>query len=545
MKRSYLIVALLLAVCSCQKENGNDDWVLPGQGQEKKPSVTLDDKAGYYAKGIVSDASTNEGIPDVVVSDGINCVKTDKDGIYYLPADPKTCRSVFVITPSDYEPEMKDYIFNGYQNRNLEVTKCVRNDFKLKKRKTTVENYKALFIADVQMNQSGQFYQVAQEFFKGVGGLYSSETLPTYMVSLGDLVYSTKNRDAVSLSMEDYKSFLSTAKIPTFNVIGNHDHYPQAWATFQEATSGYVKALGPVNYAVNIGKIHYVFLDDMAWGEDATKAEAFLDGFNDETLSFLVNDLALVPKDMTVFVCVHVPVTRYHNTYRSTHYRHTEFMEALSGRNVHVWYGHEHHNYNYVYQASEIAKYGIKSLESHSVVRSCGQLFMGGRILSEDGIPWSVVEVTVNGTDLKWHQKTFGYTCPNTTYKAAFPDDVLAYGPNQAGGPYKDETTGKTLKDDTMTQYVYCDPYMYDNLWKTPEWWENGKKVCDMQDMSDIVSAEPISLWTYETIMKILYDASLQNRFHLFRCKPSAGVKSGEVHVTDRFGEEYVRKVEF
>ena len=96
-----------------------------------------------------------------------------------------------------------------------------------------------------------------------------------------------------------------------------------------------------------------------------------------------------------------------------------------------------------------------------------------------------------------------------------------------------------------MTQYVYCDPYMYDNLWKTPEWWENGKKVCDMQDMSDIVSAEPISLWTYETIMKILYDASLQNRFHLFRCKPSAGVKSGEVHVTDRFGEEYVRKVEF
>ena len=31
---------------------------------------------------------------------------------------------------------------------------------------------------------------------------------------------------------------------------------------------------------------------------------------------------------------------------------------------------------------------------------------------------------------LKYHQKTFPYTCPNTTYLAEFPDDVWAIGPD-------------------------------------------------------------------------------------------------------------------
>lgn len=537
----HTVIVLALTLTACGQKEKLPEWTGP---QVFKPTTgVLDDKPGMLAKGFVTDATSGEGIADVVVSDGINCVKTGADGSYYLPADPGKCRTVFVITPADYEPAMKDCIFDGYQHHALGTTQCVRHDFSLSKRKVSSDKFKALFVADIQINKNGQFYDVAKEFFKGVGSLYGAEPLPTYMFSLGDCVYSTAGRDAVSQSMEDYKSFVALSGVPTFNVIGNHDHFPQAWASFTEATSGYVQALGPVNYAVNIGKVHVVILDDMAWGEDATKAEAFYDGFNDETLAFLKNDLALVPAGKPVFVCLHVPITRFHNSYKSTTYRHTEFMNALSGRDVHVWYGHVHNNYNYVYNSSEISKYGIKSLESHSVVRSCGQLFQSGRILSADGIPWSVIEVSVDGTDIRWHQKTFSYTCPNTSYKAAYPDDVLAYGPNQAGGPFKDPDTGVTKTDTSMSDYVYCDPYMHDNLWKTPEWWENGRKVCDMEDMHNILGLEPLALWTYENIQKILYDASFQYRYHLFRAKPTPGVKSGEVHVTDRFGEEYVRQI--
>ena len=91
--RCLLIVAVILGLASCSKEPGPDnggqtvkDWTISG-----------------YVKG--NDGKALEG---VVVSDGLNCVKTDKEGRYYLPADLSKTRYVIVSTPSTHSAPVVD-----------------------------------------------------------------------------------------------------------------------------------------------------------------------------------------------------------------------------------------------------------------------------------------------------------------------------------------------------------------------------------------------------------------------------------------------------
>ena len=534
MKKSRFflpILTLILSVLSCGKPGtGNEDIpdFDPNGGSQKEETVpdVLKPKEGFLAMGYVKDAETGKGIPNVVVSDGWNCVKTNDKGVYYLPAETGKSRCIFVITPGDYEPPMTDNIFRGYHNRGLKVSSTQQFDFTLRKRAVDASHFKALMVADIQINKNGQFYDTAREYFRAVKQMYGSETLPTYIFSLGDLVFSTSGRNAVAQSMEDYKNMISSTGIPSFQIIGNHDHWPQAKAPFYEATNGYYQMFGPVNYAVNIGGIHFIILDSMDWGEYTDTEKAFHDGLNAEGAAFLKSDLALVPKATPVMVCMHVPMTWFKAGSNWKTKYHKVLMEALSGHDVHVWYGHTHHNSNYVYTADQLAQYGIKSMSSHSVARSCGGLYMGGRVLSTDGVPWNVVEVEFNGKSLEYHQKSFPYTCPNTTYKAEFPDDVWVIGPDKTG-------------DD----YVWCNPYMYDNAWAKPEWWENGAKVADMEDLRLTAQFDPWYKWLCTNVHHVDYTNDEVSHDHLFRIKPSEGVKEGEVRVTDRFGKTHVRKV--
>ena len=522
-----------LSVFSCGSP-GVDLDDIPEFKPGEKPSIvdpvpesgTLTPRDGFLAMGVVKDADTGEGIPNVVVSDGWNCVRTDSKGVYYLPAESGKSRTIFVVTPGNYEPPMTDGVFSGYRKRGLKASAAQQFDFTLRRRAADPGHFKALMIADIQINKNGQFYDTAQEFFRGLREKYKNEVLPTYIFSLGDLVYSTSNRNAVSQSLDDYKKFITSSGLPSFQVIGNHDHWPQAKAPFYEATDGYYQRFGPVNYAVNIGNIHFIVLDDMDWGEYTDTDKAFHGGLNEEAVAFLQNDLALVSKSTPVMICMHVPMTWFKGDSNWTTLHHKEFMDALAGRDVHVWCGHVHQNGNYVYTSGQLAQYGIKSLSSHAVARSCGGLYMAGRILSTDGIPWNVVEVEFNGNSVQYHQKTFPYTCPNTTYKAEFPDDVWAIGPDLTGDGY-----------------VWCNPYMIDNTWPLPEWWENGTKVSDMEDMRmQVLMHDPYYLWFCLNVHHLTPDDEHKSD-HLFRVKPSEGVKEGEVHLTDRFGNTYIREV--
>lgn len=165
----YISLGLLcwtaaLSVFSCGSPGVDLDDIPEFKKEEKSPEVdpvpvpgTLTPKDGFLAMGVVKDAETGKGIPDVVVSDGWNCVRTDSKGVYYLPAESGKSRTIFVVTPGDYEPPMTEGIFSGYRKRGLKATAAQQFDFTLRKRSADAGHFKALMIADIQINQNGNY----------------------------------------------------------------------------------------------------------------------------------------------------------------------------------------------------------------------------------------------------------------------------------------------------------------------------------------------------------------------------------------------------
>ena len=78
ISKYLLIIAVILGLASCSKEPGPDN----GNGGQAVKDWTI--------SGCVK-GDDGKAIEGVVVSDGLNCVKTDKEGRYYLPAD--LCRA--------------------------------------------------------------------------------------------------------------------------------------------------------------------------------------------------------------------------------------------------------------------------------------------------------------------------------------------------------------------------------------------------------------------------------------------------------------------
>ena len=90
----YLITlcAVLLLAASCSDDNPNSPGASSG-GSGSGGSVTeingtkIDPKTTLC--GLISDAVSGAGIPDVMVSDGFNCVLTDANGVYQLVRDSR------------------------------------------------------------------------------------------------------------------------------------------------------------------------------------------------------------------------------------------------------------------------------------------------------------------------------------------------------------------------------------------------------------------------------------------------------------------------
>ena len=60
------------------------------------------------------------------------------------------------------------------------------------------------------------------------------------------------------------KTQFASLGIPVYGVIGNHDHDLKKY-TDREATENYRNHFGPTYYAFDMGRTHYVVLDDIVY----------------------------------------------------------------------------------------------------------------------------------------------------------------------------------------------------------------------------------------------------------------------------------------
>ena len=323
--------------------------------------------------GYVKDTDGNP-IAGVAVSDGFSVVATDSKGFYSIEVTSDTWY-IYISIPSEYEVPLNEYgqpcFYKRYHKWNSTY------DFTLKPLAGGKESKFALFtFADPQVTNStnlGRFkttIPLVKEYVTEV----ASSGLPCYGITLGDLLSnsSTNNDDAYRDDMRDGFAVSKTG-LPVFQVMGNHDccHYKEsAPVNADETSSTYnIKAqrahedmFGPVNYSFNRGDVHIVAMRDIIYTSNIAGSHEL--GFFSEQVKWLRQDLALVPKDKMVVLCVHIQM------FNSTKNRTQEVLRLLNEfKEAHVISGHTHIQRNYIhkYEGSPYTK-----IYEHNTCALCG-----------------------------------------------------------------------------------------------------------------------------------------------------------------------------
>jgi hypothetical protein len=141
-----------------------------------------------------------KGLPGVVVSDGIDVVKTDSKGVYQLKSK-KYHGYVFVSTPSGYEPITNGILPRFHALLKSGATVAERVDFQLKK-VDGQENHRMLMLGDIHLadraSETNDRTQFAN-FVKDVNKTISETSGKVYALTLGDMTGPVLAREEVFL----------------------------------------------------------------------------------------------------------------------------------------------------------------------------------------------------------------------------------------------------------------------------------------------------------------------------------------------------------
>ena len=459
--------------------------------------------------GRVTDV-TGKAVAGVVVSDGLQSVLTDGYGYYSMRSNLEEARFVQISFPSEYMISSVDGRPSNFK-RIARYQKAVMANFVLEPRKEQSDKFTLLMIADPQMrpfrvDNSAEAYlnsviPDAEAFRSGVEG-------ECYSIDLGDLVYNYLT------AYDDYIDITEGLKCPTFNVIGNHDYDQTTMYDSGLGTAYFETYIGPLNYSFNIGKMHFVVLDDIVYNRKSA-AGTYSSGLEEKTLKWLEGDLAFVPYDMPLVVCAHSQLFKKRSSHSTRNLNYGGYKDLLSRYvKVYSWAGHNHENYYYDYAGKEL---GMDNISCITVSRSTGALRLN-KYLNQDGTPQGYMVAEVDGKSMRWYYKSLGR---DSSYQ------MKIYPPRRTGG----------LK-------VVANVWNYGDGWSSVEWWENGVKVADMKqiEMTDPDYEDMYSDVRNETTRKYCKPVASHNMFEVV---PSASARSGEVHVTDNFGVTYVSEIQW
>ena len=325
--------------------------------------------------GVVKGKVTCDGKPvaGVQVSDGQSIVRTDARGNYRL-VSAKADSMVFITTPSGYVAKGLDSVRPGFWAMLTEpASKTEVHDFQLEPQDQT--NYSILFITDCHFandpsrNDLSEFSRTIMPLVK-TEYAKASEKGPVYVFNLGDFTHDLYWYDFGFPGTEAVE-FLCQQGFPgpMYAISGNHDN--DAGIAYSGENTDFIsawnwrRAFGPDRYAVNIGKDHWVVLDDVIYenlGEPNAKHRNMKGGrsyrcrYTESQLEWLKKDLESVSPDTRVFLCSHVPVLNEPLGTERIEQTQLDTLDAIFSKfeKVYVYSGHTH---KMVANAAEGSKY--------------------------------------------------------------------------------------------------------------------------------------------------------------------------------------------
>ena len=343
-----------------------------------------------YVSGYVTDTHGN-GIEGVAVSDGFNIVTTASNGYYSMEVSSDAWY-IFITIPAEYEISIGRNGQPDFYKRYKRDTKYY--DFTLKPLANGKEEKFALFtIGDPQVADANGLNRLNSEAIPAIKAHASelqAQGMPCYGITLGDLISNNNSSDRSEWRDDLLESFhASKVGMPVFHVMGNHDNTffntanllieDEFSSTYElKAQRDHEEVFGPVNFSFDRGDMHIISMRNLTYNANNDCESNLRRSFLPEQYRWLKQDLALVPKDKSVILCVHLPMLDGGGSYVDmTRELINEYKEA------HIMSGHSH-----LIQTIEAAKQ--KNIYEHNMGALCGAWWTS--YMCGDGSPcgWGV-----------------------------------------------------------------------------------------------------------------------------------------------------------
>lgn len=509
---------------------------------------------GATVVGVVScDGKPLEG---VLVSDGALFTRTDSLGVYSL-VSLKYYGSVFVITPSGYEPTVRRGNIPQFwapldQKR---IHKVERHDFTL--RKVDNNRHRMIFTADMHIAARNedmlQFKRKCLPALRRAAAV--KDSIPVYSVILGDLC----RNDAwysQDIDPSDVVSMLATVRYPAmfYTVMGENEYdgaVPAGILTDHEASKLYATTCAPRFYSFNIGQVHYVVLDNTAFRNDAGdgKYPTEIVGKRNydrrvsaDCLAWLRRDLQYVEdKSTPIVVCMHHSVIRMSNKNKIikalSKAEDTDSLVSCFDDFSSVRFVTAHIHRRRVSKPKE-----LRNITEHTVTSLSGNNWETGYNnfphICSDGSPAGFEVFDYDGRDVKWQFCSVEDTLPFRLYDMrkmgekyrtdvdiqnmlrAYPNKRMNYG------------------DESYADYVYIN-YWCEEPGTKLEVWDDTKQLKPRRVYhDDPIYTQATTVIRHKNSRGKKINIPRNSPQHLFRVKTDSTSTHLRVRAVDSFGRE-------
>ena len=525
---------------------GRESQVLGILKFRRSLDIEIPDKEGMNVKGVVFCGSLP--VAGVVVSDGEVVTTTDDTGCYYL-ASKKHHGYVFMSVPSGYEPQSENSVPLIWGPVTPGEEACEQVDFELVEAPGQ-DDFDLLVLADIHLaNRLGDIAQYKDLMLPEVKNYVANASKRVYILNMGDMtfdLYWNSNK----YNMGDYVNTLKDSAIPTliYHVPGNHDNDEYAKDDYT-AEQPYKDNLGPTYYSFNIGKAHFIMLDNTVYlnaGADASTRtpgdHSYNSAFTEMELAWLKADLATVrDKSAPLVIGTHCQVFYYNSSLEITPsmaYGHSTVLDQLLTEftDVHIISGHTHNNTTMKVR---------EGLMEHNTGGSCATWWWTGYYsnghICKDGAPGGMGVYEFRDTDLEWYYKGYG---------EARDFQLRTYDMNNVKTFFANNSVIRNMiryYPDRNDYVNVGNNVVYINIWGwDPEWKVSVKENGVELNPTRVYMKDPLHTYAYDatrvyknsnnTYTEVLTSS---NNYHLFAVNASSATSTLTIEVTDRFDNKY------
>lgn len=439
-----------------------------------------------------------KGVAEVVVTDGEHFTTTDSKGRYTLPSASDN-PLVYITTPAGYSVESKSSV-PQFWHKVTEGNDTY--DFTLQKKAQDDTHHGFIVIADPQIWHKKEFPALAdgvEDIRKSVEGY----DIPFHGICCGDVISYDHT------FYPQYNTTMAASGIDFYSTPGNHDMTLYS-RTHETSKRMWEETFGPTHYSFNVGKAHYVVLNDNFYiGRDW-----YYIGYLDERqYAWLEQDLSYVEKGSTVFIILHIPTTCDEEDRKAFKYgtisgvmTNAKFLyKMLEPYNAHILSGHTHTTENEVI---------ADNLYEHVIPALSGAWWQGP--LCTDGTPRGYGVFEINGNDVNWYYKS-------TDYPADYQMTLYA---------------GKDYPQ--FAGQVVANIWASDTKWRVEASFDGGKAKA----MERFVAYDPAAQKMYASTEGMdhsyVYPSSAD---HFYRIAIPEGATKATVTATDSFGRCYSQEI--